>query len=80
MISSNIDDFSTNTFVNTLQTNNFSLENEYQFKNPEEAMHTLAIYPMNKVIIIDKNNIIVNSKANLFSRHFEEQLLGLINK
>jgi hypothetical protein len=79
-IAINIDDFSTNTFVNTLQTNNFSLENEYQFKNPEEAMHTLAIYPMNKVIIIDKNNIIVNSKANLFSRHFEEQLLGLINK
>lgn len=79
-IAINIDDFNSNTFVSTLQASNFSLENEYQFKNPEAAMHTLAIYPMNKVIIVDNNNVIVNSKANLFSRHFEEQLLGLINK
>ena len=79
-IAINIDDIGSNTFVSTLQESNFSLHNEYQFKNPEAAMHTLAIYPMNKVIIVDKNNVIVNSKANLFSRHFEEQLLGLINK
>jgi hypothetical protein len=79
-IAINIDDFGSNTFVSALQESHFSLDDEYQFKNPEVAMHTLAIYPMNKVIIVDKNNVIVNSKANLFSRHFEEQLLGLINK
>jgi len=35
---------------------------------------------MTKVIIIDKNHIIINSNANMFSNNFEEQLLGLISR
>ena len=50
------------------------------YYDPEESMHTLAVYPMTKVIIIDKNNIIVNSNSNMFSSNFEEQLLGLVSK
>ncbi|MCF8272729.1 MAG: thioredoxin family protein [Flavobacteriaceae bacterium] len=79
-IAVNIDDSNLKTWESNLNKNNFSLINEYQFKNPKESMHTLAIYPMTKVIIIDKNNIIVNSNSNMFSSNFEEQLLGLINK
>jgi hypothetical protein len=79
-IAVNIDDDNLKIWESTLNKNNFSLINEYQFKNPKESMHTLAIYPMTKVIIIDKNNIIVNSNSNMFSSNFEEQLLGLLNK
>lgn len=79
-IAVNIDDFNLEGWTDTLKRNSFSFVNEYQFKNPEESMHTLAIYPMTKVIIVDKDNIIVNSNANLFSSNFEEQLLGLINQ
>ncbi|MGZ0016597.1 TlpA family protein disulfide reductase [Yeosuana sp. AK3] len=79
-IAVNIDHDDFKTWAKTLKRNSFPLVNEYQFKNPEASMHTLAIYPMTKVIIIDKNNIIVNSNANLFSSNFEEELLGLINK
>jgi len=79
-IAVNIDNDNIKTWENTLNKNNFPLTNEYQFKNPEESMHTLAVYPMTKVIIIDKNNIIVNSNSNMFSSNFEEQLLGLVSK
>ena len=79
-IAVNVDDPNFTEWTKLLKKNHYSLSNEYQFKKPEESMHTLAVYPMTKVIIIDKNNTIVNSNANLFSSNFEEQLLGLINK
>lgn len=79
-IAVNIDSDDVKKWINSLNKNSFPLTNEYRFKNPEESMHTLAIYPMTKVIIIDKNNIIVNSNSNMFSSNFEEQLLGLISK
>tara|TARA_R110000868_G_scaffold215785_1_gene465893 strand:- start:1717 stop:3132 length:1416 start_codon:yes stop_codon:yes gene_type:complete len=79
-ISINIDEANFETWTNTLKRNMFSLENEYQFKNPEESMQILAIYPITKVLIIDKDNTIINSNTNLFSSNFEEQLLGLVSR
>lgn len=79
-IAINIDDNNYKTWINTLNRNRFPLQNEYKFKNPEESMHTLAIYPMTKVMIVDKDNTIVNSNTNMFANNFEEQLLGLINR
>lgn len=79
-IAINIDDTNLNTWSNTLKINKFPLVNEYQFKNPDESMRLLAIYPITKVIIIDKDNTIVNSNTNMFASNFEEQLLGLINR
>lgn len=79
-IAVNIDEQNNKIFEKALKSNRFSIINEFQFKNPEESMHTLAIYPMTKVIIIDKDHIIVNSNANMFSSNFEEQLLGLISR
>jgi len=79
-IAVNIDEQNIKTLEKTLKTNSFSVKNEFQFKNPEESKNTLAIYPMTKVIIIDKNHIIINSNANMFSNNFEEQLLGLISR
>jgi len=79
-IAVNIDEQNIKIFEKTLKNNRFSVINEFQFKNAEESKHILAIYPMTKVIIIDKDHIIVNSNANMFSNNFEEQLLGLISK
>ena len=58
----------------------YNVNNEYLFKNPKKASKDLAIYPMTKSIVVDKNNKIVTSNTNIFSVHFEEELLGLLNK
>ncbi len=79
-IAINIDDAKLENWTNNLKRNRYPLENEYQFKDPEESMHILAIYPMTKVLIIDKDYTIVNSNTNLFASNFEEQLLGLVSK
>ncbi len=79
-IAINIDDINLKSWKSSLKRNNFSLRNEYQFKQPEESMNVLAVYPITKVFIIDKDNSIVNSNTNMFASNFEEQLLGLLNK
>ena len=79
-ITINIDDYGLDNSKNLLAGHGFDSKNEYQFKNPKEATETLAVYQMTKTIIIDKNKKIVNSNTNMFSIHFEEQLLGLINQ
>jgi hypothetical protein len=76
----NVDDYNTNTWISTLENNRFSINNEYQFRNPEASRHQLAVHPMTKVIMVNKKNKIVNSNANIFSLRFEQELLGLINQ
>lgn len=76
----NIDDYGLEASLKPLKTNNFNVADEYFFKNPESAMETLAIYPMTKVMLIDKDQKIATNHANIFALNFEEQLLGLINK
>ncbi|WP_142786280.1 hypothetical protein [Changchengzhania lutea] len=79
-ININIDGYDVTTSKQSLQSNRFSIKDEYQFVNPKESIELLAIQPMNKSIIIDKNKIIVNNNTNIFSHSFEKQLLGLINR
>ncbi|MCF7568044.1 peroxiredoxin family protein [Sabulilitoribacter arenilitoris] len=76
----NIDDYDLDSTIKALKRNRFSLKNQYLFKNPKQSKDDLAIYPMTKAFIVDKNQKIVNSKANIFEKNFEEQLLGLINR
>jgi hypothetical protein len=79
-ITINIDDYRLDKSKNLLAGHGFDSKDEYHFKKPKESTETLAIYPMTKTIIIDKNKKVVNSNTNMFSIHFEEQLLGLINQ
>ena len=52
----------------------------YQFKDREdEVLGDLAIHSSVKTIITDKNGIILDAHANMFSRDFEEKLLGYLN-
>jgi hypothetical protein len=59
---------------------NYPSNNEYVFVNPKEARNQLAIYPINKVMIVDKDAEIVNAHTNMFYIGFEDELLGLISK
>ncbi|TYA57297.1 TlpA family protein disulfide reductase [Formosa maritima] len=55
-------------------------DQEYIFKFPKEAKQALAIYPINKVIIVDSKGLIENAHTNMFSINFEEELLGVLNQ
>lgn len=79
-ISINIDDYSLEKSKKLLEGHGFNNTNEFKFLNHEEALEIFAVYPMTKIILVDKNKNIANSNTNMFSIHFEEQLLGLINK
>ncbi|PWK19543.1 hypothetical protein LX78_00890 [Xanthomarina spongicola] len=64
----------------TLEKYNLLDETEYIFKYPKEAKQALAIYPINKVIIVNGKGLIENAHTNMFSINFEEELLGAINQ
>lgn len=79
-ISINIDECNVDKPRKMLIGHQFDQTNEYKLKNPKEGKAVLAIHPMTKTIILDKDSKIVNSQSNIFSHQFEEQILGLINK
>lgn len=64
----------------TLAKFNVLGDDEFLFENMNEAKKALAIYPMNKVMILDRQGKIINPHTNMFSFNFEEQLLGLLNQ
>jgi hypothetical protein len=76
----NIDENGLDKTKASLRKNRFFLEDEYMFKNPKESKEVLAIQPMTKTIIIDKDHKIINSNTNIFSNIFEEQLLGAVSR
>jgi hypothetical protein len=76
----NVDDYNLEKTKTLLRSHGFGYVNQFKFKTPKESLKALAIYPMTKTILIDKNKKIVNSNTNIFSVQFEEQLLGLINR
>ncbi|QIJ89878.1 hypothetical protein C7H62_2070 [Mesoflavibacter sp. HG96] len=79
-IAINVNDISTREQFDILQRNGLKHTNEYHFKKPNEALDLLAIRPINKVFLVDKNGVIINPKGNLFDIKFENELLGLINQ
>ncbi|MFD1162336.1 TlpA family protein disulfide reductase [Hwangdonia seohaensis] len=76
----NVDSYGMDSALKALKRNSFTFKNQYQFKDPKASKEVLAIYPITKAFIIDKDHKIVNSKTNIFARNFEEQLLGLLNR
>ena len=79
-ISINIDEYDLVKSKNILEGHGFKNSNEFKFENPKQSSERLAVYPMTKTILVDKNKKIVNSNTNMFSMEFEEQLLGLLNR
>lgn len=70
-MSININDTSEQYWAETLQKYKFSLDDEYRFKNLKEALRTLAVNYVYKVIIVNKNGDIVHPNVNIFSDDFE---------
>lgn len=73
-ISININSGSYPIWKRLLMQNEFSVEDEYRFRNPDVAKKILAIHYINKVMIIDKNKKIVSSNASIFNNDFKDVL------
>jgi len=67
-------------FIESMKKNRYTFQNELKFKHPKEAKLELALYPLNKTMLLDKENKIISSNSNLFSSNFEEQILGVISR
>ena len=78
-LSVNIDDYTKERWVTTIKNKKHALKHEYILETPEESIKKLAVYPLTKVILVSKEHKIVNGHANMFSNHFEQELLGLLN-
>ena len=79
-ISINVDEPNVKSNYKVLAQYKYSTKGEYQLKNPKEGKQALAINPIIKVMVIDKKGKIAEAHTNMFSIHFEEQLLGVLNK
>ena len=79
-VSININDNPEKYWKETLYKYRFNLDNEYRFKNPKEALETLAVNYVYKVFIVDENANIIHPNVNIFSDDFEDFLKQLILK
>jgi Thioredoxin-like len=76
-VSINVDANNTSVWKRLLKRNNCDLIQEYRFRNPQVAKKLLAIQYINKVIVVDRNNTIVSSNANMFDMDFNTLLQDL---
>lgn len=61
----------------TLENSEFNLANEFVFKDLEQARKTFGINSINKVILIDKDLIIIHPNLNIFGSEIETYLANL---
>ena len=66
-IAININDMNTSSWKKTLNSLKYPTENEYMFKNPNEAIKKFAIANSQKVLIVDQKGHIIESNTDLFS-------------
>lgn len=76
-ISINIDANNASVWRRLLKQSNCDLTQEYRFRNPQVAKKLLAIQYINKAIVVDKNNTIISSNANMFNMDFNALLRKL---
>jgi hypothetical protein len=73
-IAININDMDSSSWKKTLNLLKYPTENEYMFKNPNEAIKTFAIAYSQKILIVDENGKIVKSNADLFSNDINNEI------
>nr|WP_321246720.1 hypothetical protein [uncultured Psychroserpens sp.] len=71
-IAININDMNTISWKKTLNLLKYPTENEYMFKNPNEAIQKFAIANSQKVLIVDYKGHIIESNIDLFSTDIDE--------
>lgn len=67
-------------WIRIIQKNNYKKTQEFRFQSPKSAIENLVINFINKVMIVDKNGVIIDNNTNLFSVTFEEELLSILNQ
>ena len=73
-IAININAMHTNVWRNMIYGNRFKIDNEYRFSDPSYAKKRLAINHIKKVLIVDKDGVILNSTVDLFAPEFTKFL------
>lgn len=73
-IAININDMNSSSWKKTLNVLKYPTENEYMFKNPNEAVKTFAIAYSQKILIVDKYANIIKCNADLFSNEINSQI------
>ena len=76
-ISVNINANNNNVWKQMLRQYKFPMHNEFKFANAQEAKKDLALNYINKVILIDKDHVIIHSNANMFNMFFEDSLKAI---
>ena len=69
-IAININAMHTNVWKNMIYANRFKIDNEYRFSDPSYAKKRLAINYIKKILIVDKEGVILNSTVDLFAPEF----------
>ena len=69
-IAININAMHTNVWKNMIYANRFKIDNEYRFSDPSYAKKRLAINYIKKILIVDKEGVILNSTDDLFAPEF----------
>ena len=73
-IAININAMHTNVWKNMIYANRFKIDNEYRFSDPSFAKKRLAINYIKKILIVDKEGVILNSTVDLFAPEFMKLL------
>ena len=73
-IAININSMHTNVWRNMIFGNQFNINNEYRFSDPSYAKKRLAINYIKKVLIVDREGLILNVTADLFDPTFNKTL------
>ncbi len=76
-IAININSNNASVWKRLLRRHKFASDNEYRFNTPEAAKKILAIHYINKVMVVDKEGVIVSSNADLFNNEFKDKLAEL---
>ncbi|HLU50866.1 MAG TPA: hypothetical protein VKZ42_01775 [Flavobacteriaceae bacterium] len=65
---------------NIVRRNPGTKDFDFRFQQPNKAMNDLVIRAISKVMIVDKNGVILDNNTNIFRIDFEETLLGILNR
>ncbi|RNC87033.1 MAG: hypothetical protein ED556_06315 [Winogradskyella sp.] len=79
-MSININDNPDKFWKETIYQYKFDITNEYRFKDPKDALKTLAVNYLYKVMIVDKDAHIIHPNVNIFNEDFEALLKDMIQK
>nr|WP_321224489.1 hypothetical protein [uncultured Psychroserpens sp.] len=70
-IAININDMNTSSWKKTLKLLKYPTENEYMFKNPNEAIQKFAIANSQKLLLVDELGNIIKTNLDLYSSDVE---------